>query len=159
MAHSGALSSAPSRLGLASCHNSSQPWGVWEWGLPVRIGYCAGSDSLILDTKTKPSKEDEGKLQSWTKVLKYFWISGAFSNSHIPCPSPHPTNNVGRMFPEFFFSQFELCIGRGRENNKKISKRMYSFMVACVQTPPSLLFSCCNSCLFWALNAIHRSDR
>ena len=71
---------------------------------PLQTTYCPGSDSLILDTKTEPSKEDEGKLQSWTKVLKYFWISGAFSNSHIPCPSPHPTNNVGRMFPEFFSS-------------------------------------------------------
>ena len=24
---------------LASSHNSFQPWGVWEWGLPVRIYY------------------------------------------------------------------------------------------------------------------------
>ena len=54
MADSGALSPAPSRLGLASSHNSSQPWGVWKWGLPVRIFYCAGSDLLILDMKTKP---------------------------------------------------------------------------------------------------------
>ena len=48
--------------GLASSHNSSQPRGVWEWGLPVRIYYCPGSDSLILDTKTEPRKEDEGEL-------------------------------------------------------------------------------------------------
>ena len=34
--------------------------------------------------------------------LGYFWIIEAFSNSHIPCPSPHPTNKIGRMFPEFF---------------------------------------------------------
>ena len=34
--------------------------------------------------------------------LGYFWITEAFSNSHIPRPSPHPTNNIGRMFPEFF---------------------------------------------------------
>ena len=24
-------------VGLASSHNSSQPWGVWEWGLPEKI--------------------------------------------------------------------------------------------------------------------------
>ena len=27
-------------------------------------------------------------------------------------PSPHPTNNVGRVYPEFF-SEFQLCIGWG----------------------------------------------
>ena len=56
--------------GLASSHNSSQPWGVWEWGIPVRIYHCPGSDSLILGTKTEPSKEDEDKLQLWIKVLR-----------------------------------------------------------------------------------------
>ena len=44
--------------------------------------------------------------------LGYFWISGAFFNSHIPWPSPHPTNNIGPMSPEFF-PQFQLCIGWG----------------------------------------------
>ena len=44
--------------------------------------------------------------------LGYFWISGAFFNSHIPWPSPHPTNNIGPMFPEFF-RQSQLCIGWG----------------------------------------------
>ena len=157
MAHSGALSSAPSRIRLASCHNSSQPWGVWEWGLPVRIGYCAGSDSLILDTKTKPSKEDEN-YNHGQKSWNTFEFLGRFPIHKYPAPPLIPQTTLDACF-QSFFSQFELCIGRGRENNKKISKRMYSFMVACVQTPPSLLFSCCNSCLFWALNAIHRSDR
>ena len=35
---------------------------------PLQTTYCPGYDSLILDTKTVHSKEDEGKLQSWTKV-------------------------------------------------------------------------------------------
>ena len=38
----------------------------------MRIYYCPGADSLILDTKTERSKKDEGKLQSWIKVLGYF---------------------------------------------------------------------------------------
>jgi len=44
-------------------------------------------------------------LQSRSKVLGFFCISGAFSYSHMPspAPSPHPTNNVGRVYPEFFF--------------------------------------------------------
>ena len=28
-------------------------------------------------------------------------MSGAFSNSHRSNPSPHPTSNVGRVYPEF----------------------------------------------------------
>ena len=51
-------------------------------------------------------------LQSWTEVLGHFCVSGAFSTSHRPKSSPHPTNNVGRVHPEFF-SEFQLCIGWG----------------------------------------------
>ena len=49
-------------------------------------------------------------LQSWTKVLGHFCVSGVFFNSHRSNPSPHPTNNVGRVYPEFF-SEIQLCIG------------------------------------------------
>ena len=41
-------------------------------------------------------------LQSWTKVLGHFCVSGVFFSSHRSDPSPHPTNNVGRVHPEFF---------------------------------------------------------
>ena len=51
-------------------------------------------------------------LQSWTNVLEHFCVSGAFSNSHRFSLSPHPTNNVGRLYPDFF-SEFQLCIGWG----------------------------------------------
>ena len=61
--------------------------------------------------------------QSWTKVLGHFCISGAFSNSHRSNPSPHPTNNVGRVYPEFF-SEFQLCIGwGGGRTARKFRKR------------------------------------
>ena len=65
-------------------------------------------------------------LQSWTKVLEHlhFW---AFSNSHRSNLSPHPTNNVGRVYPEFSPS-FNFVQGGGRENGRKISKRMRCFM-------------------------------
>ena len=36
------------------------------------------------------------------KNLGALFISGAFSNSHKPNPSLHPTNNVGLLYPEFF---------------------------------------------------------
>ena len=35
------------------------------------------------------------------KSLGHFCVSGAFSNSHRSSPSPYPTNNVGRVCPEF----------------------------------------------------------
>ena len=34
------------------------------------------------------------RLQSWTKVLGHFCMSGAFPSSHRPNTSPHPTNKV-----------------------------------------------------------------
>ena len=40
--------------------------------------------------------------QSWTKVLGHFCVSGVFFNSRRSNLSPHPTNNVGRVYPEFF---------------------------------------------------------
>ena len=39
-------------------------------------------------------------------------ISGALSNSHRSNPSPHPTNNVGRVYPEFF-PIFNFVLGGG----------------------------------------------
>ena len=51
-------------------------------------------------------------LQSWTEVLGHFRVSGTFSNSHRSNPSPHPTNSVARVYPEFF-PRFPLCIGWG----------------------------------------------
>ena len=61
--------------------------------------------------------------QSWTKVLGHFCISGAFSNSHRSNPSPHPTNNVGRVYPEFFFRVSTLYrVGEGR-TARKFGKR------------------------------------
>ena len=51
--------------------------------------------------------------QSWTKVLGHFRVSGAFSNSLRSNPSPHSTNNVGRVYLQFF-SEFQLCIGWGK---------------------------------------------
>ena len=45
------------------------------------------------------------------KSLGHFRVSRAFSNLHRSNPSPHPTNNVGRVYPEFF-PDFQLFIGR-----------------------------------------------
>ena len=42
------------------------------------------------------------RLQSWTKLLGHFCIFGSFSNPHRSNPSPHPTNDVGCVCPEFF---------------------------------------------------------
>ena len=59
----------------------------------------------------------KSQLQSWTKVLG-LCISRAFSKSHRSNPSPHPTNNVGRVYPELFF-EFQLCVGVGGKRNAR----------------------------------------
>ena len=61
-------------------------------------------------------------LQSWTKVLGHFRVSGAFSNSHRSNPSPNPRNGVARVYPEFLPSfNFVCCGGEGelQENFEK----------------------------------------
>ena len=68
-------------------------------------------------------------------ILLNFW--GVFQFTHtLPLPSPHKQRwtHVAEFFP-----QFQLCIEWGRENCKKISKRMHCFMIACVQTTSSPL--------------------
>ena len=60
------------------------------------------------------------------RSLDTFAFLGRFANSHRSNPSPHPTNNVGRVCPDFFL-KFQHCVGWGRENFKKISKRMHCF--------------------------------
>ena len=56
-------------------------------------------------------------------TLLRFWDVFQCTQSN---PSPYPTNNVGRVYPEFLPS-FSFVYGRGRENCKKISKRIYCF--------------------------------
>ena len=44
-------------------------------------------------------------------ILLHFWGVFQFTQAQ---PSPHPTNNVGRMYPELFSSfNFVHCIGLG----------------------------------------------
>ena len=62
------------------------------------------------------------KLQSWTKVLGNFCVSGAFSNSHRSKPSPRPKNDAGRLYPEFFPS-FNFVQGGGRERTARIFRK------------------------------------
>ena len=57
-------------------------------------------------------------LQSWPKVSGHFCVSGAFSNSHRSNPSPHPTNNVQRVYSAFF-CEFQLCIGWGEAERQE----------------------------------------
>ena len=58
--------------------------------------------------------------QSWDT----FAFLGSFSNSYRSNPSLHPTNNVGLVYPQFFLS-FNFVQGEGRENCKKISRRVH----------------------------------
>ena len=52
-------------------------------------------------------------LQSWTKKSRdTFAFLGRFPIHTGPTPSLTPTNNVERVYPEFF-CEFQLCIGWG----------------------------------------------
>ena len=71
------------------------------------------------------------KPTTMDKSLGTLLHSEVLSNAHRPNPSPHAKNKVGRVYLEQiynFFSQFQLCIGWGTEDWKKISKRMHFFM-------------------------------
>ena len=48
-------------------------------------------------------------------VLLHFW---AFCYSHKPNPSPHPTNNVGRVYLEFL-TLYRVGKGELQENFEK----------------------------------------
>ena len=46
------------------------------------------------------------RLKSFTYNHGQKCISRVFSNSHMPNPSPHPTNIIGCVYPEIFPSFF-----------------------------------------------------
>ena len=66
------------------------------------------------------------EVQTWTKVLGHFCISGRFPIQTGITPPPPPKNNVGRLYLEFFPSFNFLWVGR--ENCEKISRKMHCFM-------------------------------
>ena len=54
--------------------------------------------------KTTIMDKSLGTLLHFGGVFKFTWVQ----------PSPHPTNNVGRVYPEFFQSfNFVHCMGFG----------------------------------------------
>ena len=56
-------------------------------------------------------------------TLLRFWGVFQCTQSNL---SPYPTNNFGRVYPEFLLS-FSFVYGGGRKNCRKISKRMHCF--------------------------------
>ena len=84
----------------------------WEWCVRV----------AIFDFLPMVSIKSTNMDKSLTTLLR-FW--GVFQFTQIQSlPSPHKQcwTRVSRIF-----SEFQLCIGWGRENCKKISKRMHCF--------------------------------
>ena len=85
-------------------------------------GYHKTLIQLLSFSGTKPNyflSMWESYNHAWTKVFGHLCVSGAFSNSHRSNPSPHPTNNVGRVYPEFFFRVSTLYrVGGGRTARK-----------------------------------------
>ena len=93
---------------------------------PLQTTYCHGYDSLILDTKTVHSKEDEELRQTTIMdkslgILLNFW--GVFQFTHtLPLPSPHKQRwtHVSRIF--FPVSTlYRLGEGELQENFEKVA--------------------------------------
>ena len=107
----------------------------------MRIYYCPGSHSLILDTKTEASKKDEGKLQSWDT----FEFLGRFPIHTYPAPPLIPKTTLEA---EFFFPVATLYRAREGELHENFEKDALFYGSLCLDSPLSPPFSCCNSCLF-----------
>ena len=57
-------------------------------------------------------------------TLLHVWGVSQFAQAqHLPSPHKQSLTRVSRIF-----SEFQFCIGWGRENFKKISKRMHFFI-------------------------------
>ena len=57
-------------------------------------------------------------------TLLHVWGVSQFAQAqHLPSPHKQSLTRVSRIF-----SEFQFCIGWGRENSKKISKRMHFFI-------------------------------
>ena len=106
---------------LTWSHPTLLPWR------PIVDNKKTKKKRLKCDLPEVQSRWKLNELQSWTKVLGHFCISGRFQFIQAQTlPSPHKQcwTRVSRIF-----SEFQLCIWWGRENYKKISKRMHCFMM------------------------------
>ena len=105
----------------------------------VRVAQChlesrslflsLGVRSRAISVKLSVQVFNSGCIYNYNHVQKSwdtFAFVRLFFNSHMPNPYPHPTNNVGYVSACIQnFSEFQHCIGWGRENcKKKKSKKM-----------------------------------
>ena len=121
-----------------------------------------GKGFFYYDLSSDARKKHFYRLENHSKLTFFFpplYISDnhgqrswdwAFSSSHRSNFSPHTTNNVRRVYPEFF-PRFNLYRVGGRDNCKKISKRMHCFMKEhrmtekyeyCITVPRSFVHDC-----------------
>ena len=86
------------------------------------------------------------------KSLGTLLRSGAFSNSHRSNPSPQPTNNVGRVYSEFFRVLTLYRVGGGRSARKfrkwcnvlRGSREMTEKYAYCSTVPMTFVQDCLN---------------
>ena len=95
------------RNGRFSPRQSLNDFCDFQWPPAPQNENCNTDRSTILWGEFSDRDYNHGQ-----KVSGHFCTSRAFSNSHRSNPSPHLTNNVGRVYPAFFF-EFQLCVGWG----------------------------------------------
>ena len=142
---------SPPASGLASSHNSSQPRGVWEWGLLVEIYYRPVLTQKMSVARRMKANYNHGK-RSWN-TLEFLGRS-----SILPYPAPPliPQTTLDACFQNYFAPVATLYRTGEKELQENFEKDALFYGSLCSDRPLSPPFSCCNSCLFWALNAIHR---
>ena len=98
------------------------------------FGYTCTYLSFQKRKELEPSNYCHHGQKSWDT----FTFVSLFVNSHLPNPSPPPPSQtpqttldvcIQNCFPS---PQFQHCIGEGRENCNKISKRMHCFIRASI---------------------------
>ena len=128
----------PKKSELKTTHTTFQDCRVHFFRIAVNYNWDELLDlDIYLSFHTSTRTGAVQLLESWTKVLRHIYICESFCQFTLthplppPPPPAKPTSNVGRLHPEFF-PEFQHCIGGGRENCKKISKRMHCFIRASI---------------------------
>ena len=144
--------------GLASCHNLSQFRGVWDrsggsrWEFITVLvpNHCFLTRKLSL---VRRMKANYNHRQTSGNTLEFL---GRFKIHTYPAPPLTPQTTLDACFQNFSASVATLYRAEEGEIQENFEKDALFYCSLCSYTLLSPPICCCNSCLFWVLNAIHK---